>query len=327
MKHYARAGVLVATLAGLAAAWWAFGRAGLAGVAAVAARLGVGGFALFCLWALGTFALLGAAWLAAAPGEGPARLWLFGWARMVREAVSDLLPFSQLGGIVVSARTLGHGGVPIPIVWGSLLADLVTEMASQVALTLLGLALMVSILAGPGAGSGELRPLVVGGVALMVAITAGFFFAQRHGLALLGRLAAKLLPGSVASMAQIEGARAHVFSRPRRIAAAFVLNLLAWTATVGGVWLALRLMGAPLSFGRTLSLEVMIFTLRSVAFAVPGAIGFQEAGYTLAAPLLGLPVEAALALSLAKRARDVAIGLPSLLVWQLSEARAIVSRQ
>ncbi len=325
MKQYARVGVLVATLAGLAAAWWAFGRAGLAGVATVAARLGLGGFALFCLWALGTFVLLGAAWLAAAPGESPGRLCLFAWARMVREAVSDLLPFSQLGGIVVSARALGHGGVPTPIVWGSLLADLMTEMASQLALTLLGLALMVSILAG--SGSGELRPLVVGGMAVMIAITAGFFFAQRHGLALLGRLAAKLLPGSVASMAQIEGARAHVFSRPRRIAAAFVLNLLAWTTTVGGAWLALRLMGAPLSFGRTLSLEVMIFTLRSVAFAVPGAIGFQEAGYTLAAPLLGLPVEAALALSLAKRARDLAIGVPSLLIWQVSEARAVVSQR
>ncbi|MGI4949785.1 MAG: lysylphosphatidylglycerol synthase domain-containing protein, partial [Janthinobacterium lividum] len=291
------------------------------------ARLGGGGFALFCLWALGTFVLLGAAWLAAAPGERADRLWPFAWARMVREAVSDLLPFSQLGGIVVSARTLAQAGVPTPVVWGSLLADLVTEMGSQLALTLLGLALMVSILAGPGSAPGELRSLVIGGTAMMVAITAGFFVAQRHGLALLGRFAARLVPGSVAGMAGIEAARAHVFSRPRRIGAAFALNLLAWLATVGGAWLALRLMDAPLSFGRTLSLEVMIFTLRSVAFAVPGAIGFQEAGYTLAAPLLGLPVEAALALSLAKRARDVAIGVPTLLLWQLSEARLVMLRR
>lgn len=289
----------------------------------MAARLGAGGFALFCLWALGTFALLGAAWLAAAPGERAGRLPLFAWARIVREAVSDLLPFSQLGGLVVSARTLVQAGVPVPVTWASLLADMVTEMASQLALTLLGLALMVSVLAGPS----ELRPLVGAGTGVMVAIMAGFFLAQRHGLALLGRLAARLAPGSVASMAGIEAARAHVFSRPRRIAAAFALNLLAWLATVGGAWLALRLMAAPLSFGRTLSLEVMIFTLRSVAFAVPGAIGFQEAGYTLAAPLLGLPVEAALALSLAKRARDVAIGVPSLLLWQLGEARAVVTRR
>ncbi|WP_174279870.1 lysylphosphatidylglycerol synthase domain-containing protein [Sphingomonas bacterium] len=327
MKTWARAGVLLATMAGMAAAWWAFGRAGLASVATVALRLGPGGFVLFCAWALATFVLLGAAWLAAAPGEGAGRLGLFAWARMIREAVSDLLPLSQLGGIVVSARTLVQAGVPVPVTCGSLMADLVTEMASQLALTLLGLALMVSILAGPGSGSGELRPLVIGGMAVMVTIMAGFFLAQRHGLALVGRLAARLVPGSVAGMAEIETARAHVFSRPRRIASAFALNMLAWLATVGGAWLALRLMHAPLSFGRTLSLEVLIFTLRSVAFAVPGAIGFQEAGYTLAAPLLGLPAEAALALSLAKRARDVAIGVPSLLVWQLSEARAVLLRR
>jgi hypothetical protein len=34
-----------------------------------------------------------------------------------------------------------------------------------------------------------------------------------------------------------------------------------------------------------------------------------------------------LALSLAKRARDLAIGLPTLICWQLMEARAIVARK
>ena len=85
-------------------------------------------------------------------------------------------------------------------------------------------------------------------------------------------------------------------------------------------------MGARLSFSAALSLEVLIFTLRSVAFAVPGAIGFQEAAYMLAGPLLGLPAESALALSLGKRARDLAIGLPSLLIWQATEARGILRR-
>ena len=38
-------------------------------------------------------------------------------------------------------------------------------------------------------------------------------------------------------------------------------------------------------------------------------------------PLFGLPVEAALALSLLKRARDIAVGVPMLLSWQLAESR------
>ena len=64
-----------------------------------------------------------------------------------------------------------------------------------------------------------------------------------------------------------------------------------------------------------------------VAFAVPGAIGFQEAAYVLIGPLFGLPPEIALALSIAKRGRDIAVGIPALLAWQLFEARSILGRR
>jgi len=68
-----------------------------------------------------------------------------------------------------------------------------------------------------------------------------------------------------------------------------------------------------------IALESLIFALRGAAFVVPGAIGVQEAGYVLLGPLLGLDPQAAVALSLIKRARDVVIGLPSLVAWQAVE--------
>ncbi|HXC21160.1 MAG TPA: hypothetical protein VNV13_06730, partial [Steroidobacteraceae bacterium] len=52
-----------------------------------------------------------------------------------------------------------------------------------------------------------------------------------------------------------------------------------------------------------------------------GALGIQEGGYLLLAPLAGLPPSAALALSLAKRARELLLGLPGLLYLQFA-ARA-----
>ena len=311
-----RLGILLATLAGLAIAGWAIGRAGAAEVVHAVGRLGLGGFLLFCLWSLGQFVLLGAAWLTVAPGVAPGRIGLFAWARMVREAVSDLLPFSQLGGIVVSSQTVVAGGVPGALAAAALLADLVTEMASQLALTAIGLALMAPLLTD----ASGLRTPVFGGVALMIAVMGGFYAFQRHG----GTLARRLAPAAmVAQLDEVEPARARVFADRPRITAAFVLNLLAWLATVGGAWLVLRLIGAPLPFARVLSLEVLIFTIRAIAFVIPGALGVQEAGYALAGPLFGLPVEAALALSLAKRARDLALGVPTLLVWQLGEARTL----
>ena len=54
---------------------------------------------------------------------------------------------------------------------------------------------------------------------------------------------------------------------------------------------------------------------------VPSAIGVQEGGLVLLCGLFGVGPDAALALSLVKRARDVAIGVPALLAWQAAEAR------
>ena len=54
---------------------------------------------------------------------------------------------------------------------------------------------------------------------------------------------------------------------------------------------------------------------------VPSGLGVQEGAYALLGPLFGLPADAALALSLLKRARDLAIGIPLLLGWQVIESR------
>jgi hypothetical protein len=54
---------------------------------------------------------------------------------------------------------------------------------------------------------------------------------------------------------------------------------------------------------------------------VPNGLGVQEGGYLVLAPLFGVGPEFALAISLLKRARDIAIGVPVLIVWQAMEGR------
>jgi putative membrane protein len=317
-------GTLLATLLGLAVALWAFASTGFDGVVAIVGRLGIGGFLLFCLYSLGVFMVLGAAWLTASPGEPALRLGLFTWGRLIRESVSDLLPFAQIGGIIVSTRTLVAHGVPRARVYASMIADLTTELASQLVFTIFGLASMASILIG--AGSASLRPLVFGGTAAMVMIVALFVVGQRWILRVGAGLAGRIVPASGGGMREVDAELGRIYARRRRMVGAFMLNLAAWLASAAGAWIVLHLVGNRLSLWSVMSLESLIFTLRSVAFFVPGALGVQEAAYALAAPLFGLPAEAALALSLAKRARDVALGLPSLLVWQLSETRALLRR-
>ncbi|HMJ49089.1 MAG TPA: hypothetical protein VK440_00755, partial [Burkholderiales bacterium] len=65
----------------------------------------------------------------------------------------------------------------------------------------------------------------------------------------------------------------------------------------------------------------LIYALKSLAFFVPLGAGVQEGGYVLIGGLLGLSPDLALAVSLLKRARDLIIGLPALLVWHHIERR------
>ena len=70
------------------------------------------------------------------------------------------------------------------------------------------------------------------------------------------------------------------------------------------------------------TLESLMTVVKSVAFMTPGALGIQEGAYVLSASVFGLPAEATLSLSLLRRAKDLAIGIPAILAWQWSELAA-----
>ena len=78
-------------------------------------------------------------------------------------------------------------------------------------------------------------------------------------------------------------------------------------------------MGVPIGLGDALVLESLSHAVRSAAFIVPGALGIQEAGLIALGALIGIDAQTALALSLVKRAREIAFGAPALLAWQVLE--------
>ncbi len=309
--------IALATLLGLGAAVWAMGSVGFSALADAALHIGVGGFLAFCAASVLLSAILGAAWWASMPGEPLRLLPLFGWARMVREGANDLLPFSQIGGLVVGGRTLTAAGLAAPRVYAAMVVDLTTEMASQVAFTLFGVATLGSLLVDGGRHG--VAPLAWVGVGVSIAVTAAFILLQRPMLRLAGTLATKLLPDSALSMDRLHAELAGIYARKGAVALSFALNLAGWLYAAALAAMVLAMIGSPIALWRIAALESLIFALRGAAFVIPGAIGVQEAGYVLLGPLIGLDPEAAVALSLIKRARDVAIGLPALLVWQARE--------
>ena len=319
--------LLLATLAGLGLAVGAVGWVGFAPVLGVVARIGVPGFAALVGYSALPLALLGGAWWACAPppesGSPRPGLLRFTWARTVREGATDVLPFAQFGGLLVGARVLTAAGVAAATVWAAMVADLSTELAAQLVFTLYGVGALALRLAHAGAAP-DLWPPVAAGVAVSIAILAAFLALQRPMLRLAGGLAERVLPGAAKATAGVADGLAAIYARRPAIAAALALNLAAWIASAAGAWLALRFMHAGIGLANVLTIEALIFTLRSAAFMIPGALGLQEAAYALIGPLFGLDPATALALSLIKRARDLAIGVPALLLWQAGEGRRLL---
>lgn len=317
-----RALILLATVAGLIAAAVLVGSVGVDAVLAAVRTIGWGGFAVLCLWSVPVLTILGFAWFAVAP-DAPRRAALtFVWARTVREGATDVLPFSQIGGLVVGARVLAAKGFAEARVYASMTADLTTEMASQLVITVAAVAVLAGVVAG-GPDGGALR-LALAGLGFTAAVVVAFAFGQGRALDLAAGLAGRLLPASAAGLRGMRDALADCYRDRGRVAWSFALNLLAWLASGAGAWIALRFMGVDIPLWAVLTIESLIFAVRSAAFVIPGALGVQEGAYLLLAPLFGLDPQVALALSLIKRARDLAIGVPALLLWQLGEGRRLL---
>jgi putative membrane protein len=320
MKISIRWPIALATLAGLMAAFWAVGRIGVGALADAALRLGVGGFLLFCVASLGLTLVLGAAWLVSMPGQPLRRIGLFAFARLAREGANDLLPFSQVGGLVVGARTLTGMGLPKARTYAAMVVDLSTEMTSQIAFTLFGLIVLGSLLLE--SSRHHVAPLAWVGSGLMLATTVAFIMFQRPMLKLAVALAGKVLPNSASiSLERIRAELDDIYAHRGAVALSFLFNLAGWIVAAALAARALALMGEPLPMWRVAALESLIFAIRGAAFIIPGAIGVQEAGYLLLAQAIGLDPQVAVALSLVKRARDVVLGVPALLVWQGLEMR------
>ncbi len=291
--------------------------------------VGVDGFAALVAAQLATDLVLACAWSVACPGIGLGRLFR---ARLVREGATTCLPFSQLGGILIAMRatcfpaTSRQRAVAWPEASAANVVDVTTEVLGQILFVLLGLLFLVdhrpdTSIAGP----------VALGMGLMAAAMAGFIWAQRstsglfrRGILLLGRQVAGQWQGVLQDGVDSLQERLNQFyEQPGRIACACLIHLVAWTAGAGSVWLAYRLLGAPIGFGEAMAIEGVASGVLSVSFLVPAALGVQEAAYVTLGSLFGLDPHLSFGLSLLRRGRDLAIGVPALLLWQAAELRRL----
>ncbi len=245
--------------------------------------------------------------------------------RWVGESVSYLLPTSSVGGDILRARLAALKGVPIAQAAASVLADITLGICVQTFFTLLGLGLLIFATGHTGITLAQ----VLGGVAVATVAVGGFYTVQRIGVfkilgALVKRLAKDPAWHALAERGGgVDTAVRSVYGRPRSVFSCCVCTLLAWLASSGEVWLALHAVGVDAGFDKAIILESMTQGVRAVMFFIPGALGVQEGGYVVVGQMIGIPHDTALAISLIRRARELALGIPGLIVWQLIEGHRL----
>jgi len=317
--------IVIATFGALLSVYL-IGHIGFTAVFSAVLTIGWGGFAIFCAYALMLFVLLGTAWCVLVSRASFAELKTFIWSRMVRDSAAELLPFSQVGGFVFGARAAVLGGVTPAVAFASTVVDVTTEMMAQIAYVALGLALLAGRAPQTSLTAGLTRGLIIGLV--VVGCTGGIFLLlQVRGTGITEKLAPHWLPQTLSHASAFAAALEAIHKTPLRVAASMGLHFAGWIVSALSTWVALRLIGVPAGVGTIIALEALICAMRSVGFAVPSALGVQEAAYVVLAPLLGLGSGIGLAVSLLRRARDIAIGVPVLLTWQAMEGRHALAPQ
>jgi putative membrane protein len=274
----------------------------------------------FLLYAIGWRALL-------SPSDPNRRAGLpyLVWVSTVREAIDRLLPVASVGGGIVGVRLLRWRDLPTAPVAATVIVEILLTLVAAYLFTALGLLLLIPI----GASGHEYRHMVLAftlslpvPAAMVLLLRYGSVFARLHGWlrALVGQSATS------DGAAQLDYELRACLRRGWSLLLAGSLQFAAFVSASFEIWFALRLFGHPVGARAALILESMTQALRHLAFFIPGGIGVQEAALVLFGGALGISGELALAVSMAKRLREILCGLPSLLSWQWFEGRRLQRR-
>lgn len=280
------------------------------------ASLRIRGLLLLALVHVPMVVLMGFAWRLAAGSEPPASVGRFVWARFVRDAAGELLPFLQLGGVIFGIRALGRGTA---ITAGAVSAaiDGLVELSAKVPYSLA--ALLALLVLAPQSSLTRPLSLALAATAIFVGV---FLFAHRSltaSLEVMARAISARWP-EVFSLTdgpldrQIRVSFAHILRARGHLLSAFALHLACWFLGAVEVWITFRLLGIDVTLIEALVIDGTVCGLRTFGWVIPGAAGVQEASYLLAAAVFGIPAASGIAASFARRARDVLLGLLTLLV-------------
>ena len=266
-------------------------------------------------------------WWLLFPDEDRPRVRTTFWARFLGESFSNLVPAAQVGGDIVRARLMVLSNAPMAVSAGTVLVDITVSVFLQTIFTLFGLTLLILVTGR----TNLLFPTLMGAPVGILAV-AGFYFVQRIGMfRIFGAILSNCARDDkwralVGKSGELDKALQRVYSRTGSVAACCIVTMISFVAGSGEVWIGLYALGVPASFEKARILECVGQGIQTALCLIPGALGVREGGYVAVGGLLGIPGETAFALALMRRVRELALGLPGLLAWQLVEGGYFLRR-
>jgi putative membrane protein len=237
----------------------------------------------------------------------------------IREAINRLLPVANIGGELVGVHLLTRQGISGTTAATSVIVEMLLIIVAQYLFLTLGVACLLNV-TGSMQAQGSLLIAVAGGLPVVLLLIWSF----RSGA--LFRATKKLTSRLLASkettatvldkLANVDTAIRALTAAHGRLARTIVWQLAGLVAGCSETWLALRWLGHPVSLAAALALESLTLAARSLLFMAPAGLGVQEAGLIGVGHALGITSDMAIALSLAKRMREIVFGLPALVAWQ-----------
>ncbi|HEY2131457.1 MAG TPA: lysylphosphatidylglycerol synthase domain-containing protein [Acetobacteraceae bacterium] len=317
---------LAFTILGLLLGTLLIGWFGAARIGETLMAVGWRGLMLVCAWQMAMFVVLGAAWATIVPGRQLA-IRCFVWGRMVRDAGGNCLPFSRLGGFALGVRAIVLAGLGWAAATATTILDTTNEFLAQILFMAVALAILLAYVPNWPLAT----PLAIALVAALVAGVSFVALQRRTGDALFGRLldqiSRRFFRNDTERLIVVQRELSRAARNSGRLLRAIGLHLTGWIATGVAGWIGFHLVGVPIGLLPALAIEGLLHGVLALSFLVPGALGVQEAAYIGLAAIFGVPAEAALSVSLLRRARDLALGIPILLCWQFVELRRLRGRR
>jgi putative membrane protein len=312
---------------------WLIGIAALLGLALWSGLDAVGhafssvgwGILLVVLVRAVTVSVAGAGWWLLFPAKLRPPLQTCVLVRFLREAANVLLPFGQVGGDLLGAGLLTlRTAVRAALAAASVIVDILVQAATQLIFAVLGLLVLFALEADQTLTHVAAIGLTVGALAL-----GGFYLAQRWAGQRILRWAMNVLTGDLkgrvlVTIDAVYQELSAIYAARSGLVGSSLVHMAGWLLGVAEVLIVFGFMGHPVSLAEALVIESLLHAIRGAAFAIPGALGAQEGGLVLLCAAFGIPAEQAIALSLVKRAADLALGAPALLCWQTLEWKRLM---